>query len=360
MAKRDVNGLHHVFSKGHEYWYAWRGGPQISRDGIPAYRTPEFWAAYDRAVSERHIPEPGKFKSMVTLYRGSESYKKLQPSTKRYCDRWLDRIADDFGALSIAAFDNPRARKNIRQWRSQFAATPRKADMALQVLSLVCSHAVDPLGKLAVNPCEGIKALYSVDRSDKIWTDADIARIKPHCTPELANVIDLAAATGLRRGDLLRLSWSHISDDGTAIVITTAKSKHQREAVIPIYDELRALLAHIPKHSPIILTNSRGRPWTDGGFGSSFNDSKRAAGMADVDLHFHDLRGTAATKFYIAGLELRVIAEILAWEEDSVSKIIRKYVDRAAATKAVILQLNEARGVGRIVPTPGSNDEQEL
>ena len=112
-------------------------------------------------------------------------------------------------------------------------------------------------------------------------------------------------------------------------------------------------MARIPKRSPIILTNSRGWPWTNGGFGRSFNDSKRAAGIGS-ELHFHDLRGTAATKFYVAGLELRVIAEILGWEEDSVSKIIRKYVDRAAATKAVIMQLNKA--ARRI----GSNDEQEL
>lgn len=65
--------------------------------------------------------------------------------------------------------------------------------------------------------------------------------------------------------------------------------------------------------------------------------------MKDRDLHFHDLRGTAATKFYLAGLNTRVIAEILGWDEDSVEKIIRRYVNRDAATKALIVQLNEAR-----------------
>ena len=39
----------------------------------------------------------------------------------------------------------------------------------------------------------------------------------------------------------------------------------------------------------------------------------------------------------------RVIAEILAWEEEQVERIIRRYVDRAAATKALIRQLNEKR-----------------
>jgi hypothetical protein len=52
---------------------------------------------------------------------------------------------------------------------------------------------------------------------------------------------------------------------------------------------------------------------------------------------------TSATKFYIAGLSIRVIAEILAWSEDQVERIIRRYVARAAATKEAIRQLNEAR-----------------
>jgi hypothetical protein len=51
---------------------------------------------------------------------------------------------------------------------------------------------------------------------------------------------------------------------------------------------------------------------------------------SDRDLHFNDLRGTAATKFYIAGFSMREIAETLAWEEESVEKIIRRYVGRSA------------------------------
>jgi integrase len=60
-------------------------------------------------------------------------------------------------------------------------------------------------------------------------------------------------------------------------------------------------------------------------------------------LHFHDLRGTATTGFYIAGLLIRVIAEILAWDEDQVERIIRRYVARVAATKEAIRQPNKSR-----------------
>jgi hypothetical protein len=120
-------------------------------------------------------------------------------------------------------------------------------------------------------------------------------------------------------------------------------SNHRREAIIPLYDALRDVLARIPKRATTILTSSHRRPWTADGFGSSFNKAKNDAGMAERDLHFNDLRGTAATKFYVAGFSMREIAETLAWEEESVEKIIRRYVGRSAAIKARIEKLREVK-----------------
>lgn len=117
------------------------------------------------------------------------------------------------------------------------------------------------------------------------------------------------------------------------------KSRDRREAIIPLYGALRDVLARIPKRATTILSSSRRRPWTADGFGSSFNKAKIDAGMSERDLHFNDLRGTAATKFYIAGFSMREIAETLAWEEESVEKIIRRYVGRSAAIKARIKKL---------------------
>ncbi|CAB4325331.1 integrase [Brucella sp. 191011898] len=211
----------------------------------------------------------------------------------------------------------------------------------MQVISRVLSYAVDPLGKISQNPCEGIKQLYKNDRAAIIWTDQDIAQLKTKCSPEVAWAVDLAAHTGLRAGDLLRLSWSHITDN--AIILPTGKSRHTKEAVIPLYAELRALLQTIPRRSPIVLTNTRKAPWTVNGFGSSFSDCREEAKLGDRDLHFHDFRGTAATKFYIAGLSERVIAEIMGWEEETVRNIIRRYVSRTAAIEATIKQIDEAR-----------------
>jgi integrase len=333
MVRVELKGLAKVKAKGTTYWYAWRGGPRLS--GAPG--SPEFLASYNEAIEQRHTPDKSRFRFVVTHYKGSNDYKKLAITTREQWGKWLDRIAEHFGELRIAQFDRPeKIRPIIRRWRGQWADTPRTADYAMQVLSRVLAHAVE-LGSMAGNPCEGIKHLYNNDRSEIIWTDTDISQIKKTCSAEIANAIDLAGHTGLRLSDLVRLSWSHIVED--AIVLTTGKSRHRREAIVPLYAALKDLLARIPKRATTILTSSRNTPWTSDGFGSSFNKAKMDAGMSDRDLHFNDLRGTAATKFYIAGFSMREIAETLAWEEETVEKIIRRYVGRQAALKARIKKM---------------------
>src|SRR6516162_3316817 len=165
MVRINLKGVAKVTAKGRTYWYAWRGGPRLR--GEPG--TPAFMASYNEAIANRRMPETGRFRSLVTLYRGSADFQNLAASTRRIWSPWLDRIGEYFGNLSIAQFDRPeRIRPLIRSWRSRYAKTPRMADTGMQVLSRVLSFAVDPLGKLAGNPCIGIKQLYSSNRSEII------------------------------------------------------------------------------------------------------------------------------------------------------------------------------------------------
>ena len=336
MTKVDLKGVAKVRAKGRVYYYAWRGGPRLK--GEPG--SPEFLASYHDAHQDRRQPSGDHFHTVVCAYRGSVEYLRLAPSTRRQWAPWLDRIAEYFGELRIRQFDrSDKIRPIIRQWRSRYASTPRTADFGLQVLSRLLSFAVDPLSKIERNPCEGIKQLYrGGNRSEIIWTEEDIAQLKGSCSREIASSVELAAHTGLRLGDLLRLSWSHIGAD--AIRIATNKSGGDRYAVVPLYAALQGVLAAIPKRSTTVLTNGKGAPWTVDGFGSSFNKAKLRAGLGDRDLHFHDLRGTAATRFYVAGINERSIAEMMGWEEDHVGRIIRRYVSRSAATEEIIRQLN--------------------
>lgn len=152
----------------------------------------------------------------------------------------------------------------------------------------------------------------------------------------------LASLTGLRKADLLKLRWSHIKD--LSIEIPTGKSREGgqgeglKTTLIPIYQELRELLTTIPKTATTVLTTTAGIPWKSG-FGASWNTALKAAG---ITLHLHDLRGTAATKFYAWGLSFREIAEIMTWEEDRVEILINTYVKKNELLKDRIRRMNEA------------------
>lgn len=338
MVTIDLKRLHIVTSKGKEYVYAWRGGPRVK--GIRG--TPEFIAAYNDAVSNHRIPDKKRFRSVIVRYRESHDFQNLAASTKRNWSPWLDKIVEYFGNLHTKQFDRTeKIRPIIRKWRGKYSEKPRTADYGMQVLSRVLAYAVDPLGELGSNPCEGIKQLYSNSRADIIWTDDDIAAIKVHCSQEVQWAIDLAAHTGLRAGDLVKVSWSHVGKD--AIIIRTGKSRGRKEAIIPLYQDLRELLARIPKRSTSILTSSLKKPWAKDGLGSRFVEAKNKTWPTGTDLHFNDFRGTAATKFYVAGFSIREIAEMMAWEEENVSKIIRRYVSLTAALQDKIKRLNEFR-----------------
>src|SRR5580692_3935919 len=137
--KVELRGVAKTRAKGRVYYYAWRGGPRLR--GGPG--SPEFHASYNEAIESRRTPEPGRFKSLVVLYRASNDYKKLADTTRKNWSPWLDRIADYFGELRIAQFDRPeKIRPVIRRWRNRWADTPRTADYAMQVLSRVAAHAV--------------------------------------------------------------------------------------------------------------------------------------------------------------------------------------------------------------------------
>lgn len=99
------------------------------------------------------------------------------------------------------------------------------------------------------------------------WKKGVLERDPPrHGAAEVCYAVDLAAHTGLRLGDLLKVFWSHIVKVGgnrSAIILRTGKSRGRREVIIPIYDALQRVLDSIPRRSTAILTNSQHRPWKE-------------------------------------------------------------------------------------------------
>lgn len=340
MAMVDLTTLYRVKAKGRVYFYAWRGkgAPRL----LCEPGTPAFIEEYAAALATRKQGDKTLLSGLVARYKASDDYLNLSDKTRESWLPWLDRIQIHFGELRLLQFDRSQMTPVIRKWRDGFKATPRSADMALQVFSRLLTFGQEE-GRLSINVVTKIPRIYSVDRSGIIWTDDDLAELEKFAGKEVMWAARLAIFTGLRQGDLLRLSWSHVSEH--AIEVRTRKTG--TTALIPMHAELKTLLAAIPRRSPVILTNSDKRPWR-GGFGSSWN---KAITKAGIDKHFHDLRGTAATKLYLADLTIREIAQIMGWSERQVEAIIDRYVKRDELLKDRIRRMDaNAKGTETAKP----------
>lgn len=338
MAMLPIRSVYVVRAKGRTYVYAWRGGPRVHAP----MGTPEFVQELAELTAARSTVDKRKLKALIIRYEASDDWNRLSAKTRASWTLWLRRIDEQFGTLSIAAFDRPLIRVAIKRWRDKFKATPRAADMGLQVLSRLLSFGMEE-GLLQANAVEGVSRLYSADRSGIIWTDDDFKKLEGVASPEVYRAVRLAALTGLRKSDLLRLSWSHIK--AHSIEIPTGKSGNRKTTLIPLYGELRRFLDGLPRQQLVttVLTNTRGKPWRSG-FGSSLNDDLKTAG---IDKHLHDTRGTAATRMYVGGLSVREISEMFTWAEAYTEQLINTYVKKDELMLDRIRRLEAAEEAAR-------------
>jgi len=279
--------------------------------------------------------------------------QSLAPRTKLDRRKLLDRVRTELGEMTLTALTSTKARAFLLDWRDQRAATPKTADELLGALSLVLTWAVNR-GKLASNPVVNFPRLYEVNRADIIWEPCHLQAVLDQADPPVAAAIRLAAATGLRKNDLIALPWSAVKEH--AIIWQTGKSRGRKTVVIPITEAVRAVLDDLDKgECPTVLKSSDGTPWTPPGNGldsgvrrarleadaAAKKSGKPSAGLGG--LRFHDLRGTAATNFIRAGLPLDDVATILGWELNRVKEIARRYVTGEAIGLGMIARLEEAR-----------------
>lgn len=327
-------------------WYAYRGkgAPKLASyrgDTLTAAERAESAGAkaLAEAWAERSHGRTSKafVTGLIIAYKASPAWLTLAPSTQREWKRWLDRIDDAFGDLSVRAIQSRGARALILDWRDKWADRPRTADYGIQVLSRLLSWAKDR-ELIERNPAEGIDTLYSADRSDQIWTPRQIKATLEKAPKHVGDAIELLAHTGLRIGDAVNLTWAAVDLDAGEIVWATSKSNGKREAVIPITKALRRVLVAIPRHGDVVLNTALKRPWSSANaLSHAIQDAADAAG---VERRTHDLRGTAVTNLVVAGLTYPQVAMIVAWSAGEVERIARRYVSKGAVSRDIAKRLN--------------------
>ncbi len=292
---------------------------QVRRKGYaPVSRTfhkksdAEEWARHTEVKADRgELHTPVKVlaqymvKDVLERYRDEITVKKRSADTETY-------ILDAF-------MREPIAKLSLAQITSAHFSTYRdkrlkrvKAGTVNRELSII-KHAFDiaerewdiplrnnPLGKIKKMKVNNARSRrVSAEEYDLLCEAAQDSR-----NPFALLLIRFAIATGMRRGEILKLRWDEIDYESRTLHIPVTKNGHAR--TIPLSGEALAVLDEIQGMKD--MDDTLAFPLSDNAAKLVWQRLLRRTGIED--LHFHDLRHEAISRFFEYGLSVPEVALI--------------------------------------------------
>ena len=308
-----------------------RGVLYFIRRGEPATRMqnqslcPEFWAEYALLLKGRDLtPTDYNFKALIASYRKSLRYRKLAPRTKADYDKVLSVIESGWGDL------DPRKikRRNFIKLRDDNDKSVRFANYCIQVSGPLMEHCID-IGWRDDNPARGVVLLKSEGEGRKPWPQRLIDKYRETATGQDLLVFEMCLGTGQRIGDVLKMKWGDIEDDG----INVRQNKTGKPLWVPLTKGLREALRTTDKRSVFILTNHKATgPWPYRSAAQNVRRVREEIGAQDYDIHA--LRHTAASELAMAGCDDETIAAITGQSIAMVRHYTRTVRQKVRALKA--------------------------
>lgn len=190
---------------------------------------------------------------------------------------------------------------SIVQMQDMYAHSPMTANRMLTVLKQTYQWAMDR-EVVAHNPCLSIKRLPQ-NKRDRLISQAEYKLIYARVPPWMQVVMDLCYLTGQRIGDVLKIEYSHLTEDG----IFVEQQKTKKKLVIGWTPELRDVVARA-KDSPntirsmkYVISGRAGTMRAHTNVWRTFKTAAREVGLGDITLH--DLRAMSGTNADKEGLD---------------------------------------------------------
>jgi integrase len=214
---------------------------------------------------------------------------------------------------------------------------PVGVNRALSFLRRVCNWAILQ-GYMETSPFKrGTVTAVTLPREAKRTRrlrEGEAEALLAACGPHLRAVVECALATGMRRGEILGLRWRDVQ--GRELRLPAASTKTRTGRTIPISTRLAAILecrkldpagAPLPPEAFVFgdslghQVKDVGRAWESAvlrahgrtpGYTRTANlDAASRAALAAIDLHFHDLRREAGSRWLEGGVALHTIRDWL-------------------------------------------------
>jgi hypothetical protein len=282
------------------------------------------------------------YAAVIRAFMSSPSFEKNTRSTRK---SWGNELA--LAERHIGHISNREIRPSIVQaFLDGLADRPGKQKVALCALKQVDKWAMvrDKLPTPATYGCE----VVGCDDGRIPWTDEQVALGEQHAGDGFSRVITLAANTGQRLSDFVRMCWNDIEtfEGRTGITVRGGQKKTGRSQWVPMTHELATAMATWERRPGPILLTPAGAPWNATSISTRWARERKAnpalaplravefEGMTK-DLTLHGLRGTACVRLLRAGATTRQIADMVGMSEATVKKYTRFTSQRQNAIAAV-------------------------
>jgi integrase len=152
------------------------------------------------------------FRDLVTWYlelpevKAKRSYKKDQMHCKRLVATFGDRLLKDITPAMVETYKQERLGSISYQRKPTKPATVNRE---LTTFKTIFNKAIRN-GKAERNPAQWIKQLKENNTRDRILSPDEYARLLTHCQAHLKPIVKLAYHTGMRRGEILNLTWGQL------------------------------------------------------------------------------------------------------------------------------------------------------
>jgi integrase len=216
---------------------------------------------------------------------------------------------------SIVAFKNKRYADGVTP-----ATISRELAMLKKAFNLACREwewAKD-------NPVCRVSMEREHNTRDRWLSDEEEHRLLAAAAPYVRDLVLFAINTGMRRGEILSLTWAGV--DLSRRTVTVFKSKNGERRTIPANQAVMDLLLEKGQLkesvkrpvTDVVFASETGTPIDGSNLRRGFLIALKAARIAD--LHFHDLRHTFATRLVQAGVDLYKVQRLLGHKSPSMTQ----------------------------------------
>ncbi|MCA9691803.1 MAG: site-specific integrase, partial [Myxococcales bacterium] len=260
-------------------------------------------------------------RQLIPRYLAQHVDIHLKPDTQVAYRSYAQSLLQQFGGDALVDIDPER----VERWHGSMRDTPCAANKSVRVLSHMFTKAIEwgLIPHTHRKPTDNIR-MFRERRRERFLTPEERRRLEAvlqeaEAKPSnargairwsMAAAIRLLALTGMRRGEVLSLTWSMV--DLRHRCFRLPDSKTGQRAVpfgSPVVDLLRELEPFRRPHCPYVVYSQQETKIRGAALGRSWEQIRERAGLPGVRLH--DLRHSAASDAIMSGVPLAVVGKIL-------------------------------------------------